>query len=178
MHHVKNLMVMLISAFIVASAASAFAGDMNAASVFYEGDRDLSQTPQSYIEESAAIYKSCEDTEKLRRNHKCKCYATEYLNKRIEQGQSASQESLLIALRDSCRNVEATTHQQYVSCMGESYDTSALGKNVTKEAYCTCVADEWKQSYSSFQGKIHSSVIQREMSFAAIMACKKKLSQY
>lgn len=144
---------------------------------FYEGTIDLTKVPTGYIEETSSIYSSCQKT-KQKIFQDCKCYASEFLQERIKKGEHATQNSLMIALRDSCKNVEGTTNQKYQSCMGESMDAASIGQNITQKDFCECVADEWRDVYKNYQGeRINSPSLQREWSFSAIMACKKKLSQ-
>ena len=176
-YRVLYLITITISLCFITEATPVLAKNTSEPSTFYEGNIDLSKTPKAYIEEASSIYSACKKNYKMNLNHDCKCYASAFLEQRVEKGNDVSQNTIAISLRPLCRNIENTTKQHHHSCMSDTYDPSEIGEHVTKADYCDCVANEWKKAYSSYQGDTSDPAFHREVSFAAVMTCKKKLSQ-
>jgi hypothetical protein len=141
--------------------------------VLPKGEIDYSKVPKAYMDEAMYIYSYCNENPKFGTNYDCQCYAAEFLTKRVDVGRKLSQNSIMIGLRDSCRNVVGTTGAKYNTCMGQFFDTSSIGEGITQKDYCECVADIWARQYKNFTGRIDSPNAHREMEFQANMACKK-----
>lgn len=133
---------------------------------------DYSKVPKTYLDESMYIYNYCNENPRFSMDHDCECYAAEFLSKRIDVGKRMSQNEIMIDLDASCRNVVASTGQQYSACMGEYFDASVIAEDVTQKDYCECVARRWGQAYKNFRGDIANPVIRKELAFSALMTCR------
>jgi len=98
------------------------------------------------IEEAQTIYDLCVGTLRIKQKKHCECYATKFLQNRVENGPDRQKEAILIDLKNSCLNIVTQTEAEYYSCMpqnGYGGFTEAQKDPIFHKKYCECYAHNW-----------------------------------
>lgn len=96
------------------------------------------EVPDAYIEEADAVFEECTQTPRINRYYNCACLSVRFLDTRIERGTSASKSSIMLGLREECKDATEAAGNEYNQCMGM---VPMLPLDVEPETYCECVAN-------------------------------------
>lgn len=102
-----------------------------------------SYIPDAYLLEMDEVYNQCISNEKSSSYIDCRCFATEFLYKRIEVGEQETQNAIKLSLLGTCVNVPGIAGMAYEECM----DSILIRKIRNPEPGCTCFANSFAKAY-------------------------------
>ncbi len=102
--------------------------------------------------EAEEIFSWCEEKSDVNRYMTCDCLVSEYLEKRIELGPTASRFDILGELQGRCKNVSGTIEREHTLCIQESGFADTGGYEL--KPYCECYAHRWGKLFEEHTGKL------------------------
>ncbi len=117
---------------------------------------DVSNITQKQLDEANGVYKHCQSNARLRYRHDCECYASKYLEMRLEGGPMMASDIMRSNLHNQCRDYVKLAGTEYSECMIEPPATG-LG-NISQKQFCECFARDWIKRYEASAGQITNSV--------------------
>ena len=114
--------------------------------------RDLSNLTDKQLSEAEAVFQHCKERRALNSQFDCECFASRFLDERLEIGPLANWDALFARFSSECRNVVETTGIEYSSCMAHFGIKDTV--NMEPKEYCECYARKWADLFDSYSGKI------------------------
>lgn len=124
--------------------------------------------PQEYIDEASAYYAECERTFTMRQYYNCKCWATAYLDKRIELGPDSHHDNIRMAIQHDCIDATAAAGYEYEQCLNNG---TIMPQNIAPEEYCSCYANTYAKLFEMVRASPNSQVFMH-LQTQAYIACK------
>lgn len=139
-------------------------------SMIEQPDRVKIEVTEVQMKEAESIYNWCKGNYDVSRELDCECLASEFLQKRVEEGPMIGRDIILGSLGGKCKNLVDTAGAQYQQCMSGAAVKKTYG--IERKKFCECYARAWTKNYEAQTGKFNPRM---KMSFGviAIAQCKK-----
>ncbi len=118
--------------------------------------RDLSNLTDKQLSEAEAVFQHCKERRALNSQFDCECFASRFLDERLEVGPLLKWDSIFARFSSECRNIIETTGIEYSSCMGHFGIKDAI--NMEPKEYCECYARKWADLFENYPGHITFSI--------------------
>ncbi|PCI53724.1 MAG: hypothetical protein COB36_11885 [Alphaproteobacteria bacterium] len=114
--------------------------------------RDLSNLTNKQLAEAESVFQHCKERRALNSQFDCECFASRFLDERLEVGPLQNWDVIFSRFSSDCRNVVETTGIEYSSCMAHFGIKDAI--NMEPKEYCECYARQWADLFENYPGKI------------------------
>lgn len=114
-------------------------------------DPYFDEVTDAQLQEAQDVYLTCKDSGLMSRYHDCECMASSFLELRLQQGPIPNRDTIMLGLRDKCKNLVDSVGYEYTLCMN---DVNSQHHGVDSETYCTCYAKRWVDLFDRAQGTL------------------------
>lgn len=129
---------------------------------------DVEKLTDKQMEEMQRVYDMCSANYFNQRTTNCECYASKYIEKRVEMGDEAGHDVIALSLEGVCPNIEGQAGLTYDECIKRPPPISLKGK--THEEYCECVANTFATLYKQLEGRFDTKN-PRPLRVRAMVSC-------
>lgn len=128
------------------------------------------EVTETQMKEAESVYAWCKGDYDVSRQLDCECLASEFLQKRIEEGPILGRDIILGSLGGKCKNLVESAGAQYQQCMSGAAVKKTYG--IERKKFCECYARAWTKSYEAQSGNFNPRM---KMSYGtkAIGQCKR-----
>ncbi len=128
------------------------------------------EVTETQMKEAESIYAWCKGDYDVSRQLDCECLASEFLQKRIEEGPILGRDIILGSLGGKCKNLVESAGVQYQQCMSGAAVKKTYG--IERKKFCECYARAWTKNYEAQSGNFNPRM---KISFGvkAIGQCKR-----
>ena len=121
-----------------------------------------------YVDEALAFKDYCDKTSTMNSYFDCSCLAMNYLDKRVELGPKAKQDSIIFKINTTCPNAPAIAGHHYKICE----DASMFRNRKDYKTYCECFGRTVAKLYETAprQSSIYKQYIMKQ----AYIQCDKE----
>ncbi|MCB1784107.1 MAG: hypothetical protein KDI13_08920 [Alphaproteobacteria bacterium] len=135
------------------------------------GKDNLSEYSDEELKDAQRIYNMCKTNVKMQTFYDCRCLSAKYIDKRHTDGAFASDDEVLLAFKDDCKNVPEIAGYKFNTCMGADY--LFVPKGARAKDFCECYGNAAATLYANHRGRV-SEAAKLNLDGAALAECKMK----
>ncbi len=141
---------------------------------------------QNLSVEANDFKQQCYNNMRFRGTFDCECLASAYEDKLLELRVDSTQKGQVnrsnivgpLTRNSSCVDAGAVSKNEYANCIRRYVvafeDQKLVDKGISQDEFCSCYAEKYSESLSSYAGKLDSNSMS-SMKFKARLYCKKNL---
>ena len=154
----RNILALLICAFVLLMTSSVIAQDENSnlvkGTLPTQKDAPLdnmSDIPDDYIMESNEFAEICRNDDEMPLYFDCRCLAVEYLDHRIDVGPDISSSTIRNRLGENCKDGTGIAGKLYEECISDFRNMPDVSD---PEEYCECVGSGFARQFEALPHKL------------------------